>query len=127
MSAPVFIAGIGAVSAIGNNVAEHLASFEQSEAGMGAMSLLKSVHSNQLPVAEVKISNKQLVRQLGLDQEVSRTAMLSMLAAKEALHSAAIPGFDKLRTGFISANTVGGMDRTEHFLKFFFPIPPGDD
>lgn len=123
MSAPVFIAGIGAVSAIGNNVAEHVAAFERSEAGMGAMSLLNSVHSGQLPVAEVKLSNPQLAQQLGLKAAVSRTAMLSMLAAKEALDSAAIPGLNKLRTGFISANTVGGMDRTELFFESFLADP----
>ena len=80
MSAPVFIAGIGAVSAIGHNVAEHLASFEKSEAGMGAMSLLDSVHSKQLPVAEVKLSNQQLAQLLGLNKIVSRSAILIMVA-----------------------------------------------
>src|SRR5471030_1029884 len=35
--APVYIAGLGAITAIGNNVAECLASFEKEQAGMGAI------------------------------------------------------------------------------------------
>jgi 3-oxoacyl-[acyl-carrier-protein] synthase-1 len=48
---------------------------------------------------------------------VSRTALLSLVAAKEALEDAAIPGIESLRTGLISANTVGGMDRMENFFE----------
>lgn len=119
MNAPVYIAGIGAVSAIGNNVAASLTALQTEEACMGAMTLLKSIHSATLPVAEVKLSNKELAQQLGASENISRTALLSMLAAKEALDNAAIPGLEKLRSGFISANTVGGMDLTE---KFFTPF-----
>ncbi len=119
MSAPVFIAGIGAISAIGNNVAENLASLEKGAAGMGPITLLDSIHRSQLPVAEVKLSNDELAARLGIKTIVSRTAMLSMAAAKEALSNAAIPGLSNLRTGFISANTVGGMDRTEDFFEAF--------
>ena len=53
MSAPVFIAGLGAISAIGTNVAEHLSAFENAAAGMGPMTLLDSVHSKEIPVAEI--------------------------------------------------------------------------
>ena len=42
-----------------------------------------------------------------------------MIAAKEALDYAAIQNFSSLRTGFISANTVGGMDKTEDFFGDF--------
>ncbi len=119
MSAPVYIVGIGAVSAIGNNVAESLASFQQGKEGMDTMRWLQSVHAGTLPVAEVKLSNEELVQQLGLTKMLSRTALLSMLAASEALNNAAIPGIERLRTGFVSANTVGGMDRTENFFKSF--------
>src|SRR5688572_25921692 len=123
MSAPVFIAGLGAISAIGSNVTEHLAAFENAAAGMASMTLLDSVHHKEIPVAEIKYSNHQLAEQLGLDKPVSRTAMLSMLAAREALDAASVPATKKWRTGFISANTVGGMDRSENFFKEFLPNP----
>lgn len=54
---------------------------------------------------------------------VSRTALLSLIAAREALDRAAIPDLARWRTGFISANTVGGMDRTENFYSEFLDNP----
>ena len=113
----VNIAGAGVISAIGNNIPECLRSFEEGEAGMDAITLLDSAHRGRLPVAEVKADNDELARLAGLDGEVSRTALLSLLAAREALAEAAIPDLKKWKTGFISANTVGGMDRTERFFE----------
>lgn len=119
MSSPVFIAGTGIISAIGNNRAECLQSFRDAKAGMGEMHLLNSRHRGELPVAEVKLDNRALAEKAGLSPSLSRTALLSMIAAKEALADAEIPGLENLRTGFISANTVGGMDKTENFFKEF--------
>ena len=50
---------------------------------------------------------------------LSRTALLSSIAANEALNNASIPDLNRWRTGFISANTVGGMDKTETFFPKF--------
>jgi 3-oxoacyl-(acyl-carrier-protein) synthase len=119
MNAPVFIAGVGTISAIGNNVAESLAAFKNEKAGMADMVYLDSIHQKKIPVAEVKLSNNELATQTGLSSLLSRTALLSMIAAKEALDDAGIENLSSLRTGFISANTVGGMDKTENFFKEF--------
>src|ERR1700680_4741259 len=108
----VFIAGVGVISAIGNNTAECLLSFENGKAGMDEMKYLPSVHSKELPVAEVKLSNEELGTLSGLSPALSRTALLSMIAAREALDNAAIENLGQFRTGFISANTLGGMDKT---------------
>jgi 3-oxoacyl-(acyl-carrier-protein) synthase len=115
----VFIAGIGAITAIGNNVAECLASFEKEEAGMGEITHMQTIHKNILPVAEVKLTNEELAAMTGLSIDVSRTAMLSLVAAREALNDAAIPNLSNLRTGFVSANSVGGMDKSEDFFVEF--------
>ncbi len=119
MSSSVYIAGVGAISAIGNNVAEHLVSFKNEEAGMSDITLLDTIHRKKLPVAEVKLSNDELVAMTGLTANASRTALLSMVAASEALTDAAIPDFGSLRTGFVSANSVGGMDKSEDFFIDF--------
>jgi 3-oxoacyl-[acyl-carrier-protein] synthase-1 len=119
MSAPVYVAGTGVISAIGNNVAESLAMLESGKAGMGEMKFLNSVHRHRLPVAEVKFSNEDLAAKAGLTSRISRTALLSAVAAKEALDDAGIENCSELRTGFISANTVGGMDKTENFFPDF--------
>lgn len=119
MSSSVYVAGAGVISAIGNNVAEHLAAFEREQAGMGDITLLNTIHKNELPVAEVKMSNAELEAITGLPAGTSRTALLSLVAAKEAITNAAIPDFENLRTGFVSANSVGGMDKSEDFFVKF--------
>jgi 3-oxoacyl-[acyl-carrier-protein] synthase-1 len=121
MNTPVFVAGTGVVSAIGNNVAENLDALTNSRAGMGPMHYLESAHSNRLPVAEVKLSNEELAQIAGLPPIKSRTALLSLVAAKEALQQAGIENIAGLRTGFISATSVGGMDKTENFFTDFLP------
>jgi 3-oxoacyl-[acyl-carrier-protein] synthase I len=120
MSQPVFVAGTGIISAIGNNVAECLDALENSRAGMDHMRWFDSVHRDRLPVAEVKMSNDELAALAGLPNTKSRTALLSMIAAKEAMDNAGIANINSLRTGFISANSVGGMDKTEGFFTEFF-------
>jgi 3-oxoacyl-(acyl-carrier-protein) synthase len=119
MSSPVFVAGLGIISATGNNVAENLDALETGRAGMGGIQYLETVHRNELPAAEVKLTNKELAERAGLSSKISRTALLSTIAAKEALDDAAIEKSSSLRTGFISANTVGGMDKTEGFFSVF--------
>jgi 3-oxoacyl-[acyl-carrier-protein] synthase-1 len=121
MNQPVFVAGTGIISAIGNNVAECLNALENGRAGMEQMHYLHSVHSQRLPVAEVKLSNEELAKLAGLPKTKSRTALLSLTAAKEALNNAGIENIKDLRCGFISANSVGGMDKTEDFFKEFLP------
>lgn len=119
MGSSVYIAGVGVISGIGNNVEEHLRAFEQEQAGMGDITMLNTIHKGELPVAEVKLSNDGLVAMTGLPANTSRTALLSLVAAREALNDAAIPDFKSLRTGFVSANTVGGMDKSEGFFVDF--------
>lgn len=120
MSSKVYIAGLGIISAIGNNVAECIASLESERAGMNGITYLKTIHAKELPVAEVKLNNDELALRAGLSNKISRTALLSMIAAKEALQDAAIENLKDLRTGFISANTVGGIDKTENFFQSFY-------
>ena len=119
MNSPVYVAGVGVISAIGNNVAKNLTAFEREEAGMGEITLLDTIHYGKIPVAEVKLSNSQLAAMTNMPADLSRTILLSMVAAREALTDAAIPNLDDLRTGFVSANTVGGMDKSENFFIDF--------
>src|SRR6478609_5837016 len=114
MSSKVYLAGLGIISAIGNNVAECFAALESETAGMNDVTYLNTNHANEIPVAEVKLSNEELALKTGLPHKVSRTAFLSMIAASEAIEDSTI-NINSLRTGFISANTVGGIDKTENF------------
>jgi 3-oxoacyl-[acyl-carrier-protein] synthase-1 len=67
-------------------------------------------------VAEVKKSNAELAGLARLPLGISRTALLSMIAAREAVTDAGMADLSSWKTGFISANTTGGMDRTEDFF-----------
>jgi 3-oxoacyl-(acyl-carrier-protein) synthase len=119
MPAPVFIAGLGAISAIGKNTAENFDALKNYSPGMGAMKYLHSAHAGSIPVAEVKATNEELAMRSGLHAGISRTALLASVAAQEALHDAGIANTRKWRVGFVSANTTGGMDKTEEFFEKF--------
>jgi 3-oxoacyl-(acyl-carrier-protein) synthase len=123
MGSPVFVAGLGIITSIGNNIAECLSAFEKGQAGMGDITYLDTIYRNKIPVAEVKLSNQELADRSGVSSAISRTALLSIIAAKAALTDAAIENISGLRTGFISANTVGGMDKSEQFFKDFLTDP----
>jgi len=121
---PVAVAGAGIISAIGNNIRECLSALEGGQAGMDDIAWLDTIYRRKIPVAEVKASNARLEEMAGVDLRtggpagtVSRTALLSLIAAREALDNAAIPDNARWRTGIVSANTVGGMDRTEGFFS----------
>jgi 3-oxoacyl-[acyl-carrier-protein] synthase-1 len=114
--AKAFIAGSGIITSIGANTAANLSSLKAGQAGISAPEVLETVHA--FPVGEIKQSNKELAEWAGVTEALPRTALLSIIAAKEAWQ----PFSDKaegLRIGFIGANTVGGMDLTDHFYQSF--------
>ena len=114
----VHVAGTGLISAIGRTIEESFDSLKNEKTGVGSLTLFDSLHK-ALPVAEVKISNQKLAALLGVSDKNSRTTLLGLWAAREALKNSRIPEIKKWRTGFISATTVGGMDKTEKFFKDF--------
>lgn len=118
MRSPIYITGIGVISAIGDNVSQTLDSLLKSQTGVDEIKILPTNLSGTLPLAEVKYTNEELAQMSGLETWQTRTAQLSMIAAQEAKDSCKID-YSKWRCGFISANTVGGMDRTEDFFKEF--------
>ncbi|MFT4153983.1 beta-ketoacyl-[acyl-carrier-protein] synthase family protein [Parafilimonas sp.] len=123
MSDKIYIAGLGIISAIGNNVQECLHALETGQAGMANAVFLHTVHAGEIPVAEVKLDNDALAERTGLPNKTGRTALLSMVAAEEALNDAGIEHIHTLRCGFISATTAAGIDKTE---KFFTDILKGN-
>jgi len=114
MSRRIFVTGIGIISAIGGNVPECLNSLMNSRNGIGMVTLLDTVHKD-FPLGEIKFTNKQLceIASLADDESLTRTTLLGLIAAKEALKNSGIENVSDSRTGFISGTTVGGMCRTE--------------
>ncbi len=112
---PIYITGAGIISAVGCGVMENIESLKKGETGIGPMHYLRSRHTD-IPVGEVKQTNDELAERLNitLPTTFGRGALLGMVALKEALESASIlPGQIPKRTHFVSATTVGGMDRRE--------------
>lgn len=114
----VYVTGLGVVSGIGLGVAENIASLREHRHGMEKATLFPT--KLNVPVSEVKYTNDELKRLLSLEVQktISRTALLGMIAAKEAMTDAQLDTVS-LRTGLISSTSVGGMDLSEHFYRSF--------
>lgn len=114
----IVVTGVGIVSALGIGVEKNLASIRRGESGISAVpSILKT--TNKLPVGELPMTNEELHDLLGISvkEYLSRTALLGILAVKEAMSCVEID-FTK-RVGLVSSTSVGGMDLSEHFFEDF--------
>ena len=100
------------------------------------MRYLQSSHK-ELPVGEVKLSNGEMKKMLGQDEDaiISRTVLMGAIAIRQALEQAQLtrdngaqvsylqhatdgePPACHKRIALISGTTVGGMDITERYLK----------
>jgi 3-oxoacyl-[acyl-carrier-protein] synthase-1 len=117
MEEPIVITGAGIVSAIGVGMKETLASLKAGKTGIGEMKYLTSRHRD-LPVGEVPLSNAEMMKMLGVEDDIrlTRTALMGRLALREALENAQMTEEQIRRAPFISATTVGGMDRRELYF-----------
>ena len=114
----IAVTGLGAVSGIGLNVSGNVESLRRKRHGMAQPQFFAT--ELDVPVSEVKLSNEKLAKRLNLNTErvYSRTALLGLMAAREALTDSKI-STDKMRVGFISSTSVGGMDLSEVFYNDF--------
>ena len=112
----ISVTGAGIVSAVGTGLEDTLRSLRELRSGVGAVRYLETAHP-EFPVAEVKMNEEELRRELGINpsETTTRTAMLSMLALREALDRAGNPPIDAI----ISGTTVGGMEKSEAFYRDF--------
>jgi len=108
---------MGIISAIGNNVEENYTALIEGKTGISKISKIDTVHKNEIMVGEVSYTNNELENLIGLnsDNNYSRTALLGVIAAKQAIKDANITNIKEYKTGLISATSVGGMDMTEKY------------
>ncbi|MBK5285683.1 MAG: beta-ketoacyl-[acyl-carrier-protein] synthase family protein [Bacteroidia bacterium] len=110
----VYITGIGIISAIGFDVQENYYSLKEKKSGIGKLKFLPS--DKDVLAGEVKLSDNALIRKCNLiHSPYSRTSLLGIAAATEAWGNNVLT--DDLRTGIISATSVGGMDQTENYYR----------
>ncbi|WP_419869588.1 beta-ketoacyl-[acyl-carrier-protein] synthase family protein [Chryseobacterium sp. CT-SW4] len=125
MGHKIAITGMGIISSIGNNVEENFISLKSGRHGISDIELFETRHSGHIKTGEIKLSNEELVKRLGLpeDNNITRTSLLGMMAAKEAVESSGISDINSYRTGLISSTSVGGMDVTEKYFYSYETFP----
>jgi len=117
----VFVTGYGIITSIGNNLEENLDSLSSGRPGIRKITHLETIHRDTLPAGEIDLSDEELACMAGIENRegFTRTALLGMIAAEEATHSAGCDIHDGRRTGLISGSTVGGMVSTEKYYLDF--------
>ncbi len=121
MSGKVYVTGIGIISSIGNKVTENLESLLNQKPGISRIQHIDSIYSEHISAGEVGMNNEELCSHLGIKASLgyTRSTLLALVAAKEACDDALYTADENIRTGLISATTVGGMDKSElHYREF---------
>ena len=115
----VVVTGIGIISSIGNNLQETYNSLVEERSGIGDIEILDTNHKGEFLVGEVSLSQDELIELALVDEKLAwtRTALLGIIAAKEAISDSKIN--TKNNVALVSASTVGGMDRSELYYKDF--------
>lgn len=114
----VVVTGVGVVSALGVGAAATIASIREGRSGISPEPrILRTSH--RLPVGELLMTNEELhhFANISSSEHLSRTALLAILAVREALTDARVDA--SKRIGLVSSTSVGGMDLTEHFFEHF--------
>ena len=122
MANKVLITGIGAVSAIGLNIQELKDSILLSRSGIGYYERLDSTLSRKLPTAQIPLSDEQIkskIKGLKKKNTYSRTSLLAMLAATEAISVAGLSRQECSGAALVSSSSSGGMDKGEVYYKDF--------
>ncbi len=117
MNDQIWITGLGVACSIGMNVEESLEALISGRSGIGPIKILETIHKDSFKVGEIGFSNFQIMEMLKIPldryESYTRTSLLGILAAREALQSSGLDLSDGVSTALVSATTVGGMDKTE--------------
>ncbi len=118
MAARIFVSGYGIVSSLGMNVSENLNALKNEKPRITNPAFLPTNH-REMMVGEVKESNESLSKIAGVKfhPTFSRTILLGIIAAREALEMAGIGKAECHNTGLVSGTSVGGMDISERLYK----------
>lgn len=114
MSQRVVVSGYGIISALGFNAEDTLYALKEQRTGIGPAKHLPTNHA-EMVVGEVDATNEQLATKAGTHTRIisSRTALLGLIAAQEAIRSAGLEDVDHAGMALVSGTSVGGMDITE--------------
>jgi len=104
----VYVTGYGVISSIGVGEKESLRALKDGVSGIkrGSNNTTKDYN-----VGAIELTDNELIEKFELNTHGSRTALLGMIAVKQAFRGHQIN--EKIRTGLISGTSVGGMDISE--------------
>ncbi len=112
----VFVTGLGVVSALGIGVKANFNALKTLNSGIQLNPLINGLFGSAF-VGEIQKSNTELrnLAKVSYEFNIPRTALLGIIAAKEALGNTSLN--HSVRTGFINGSTVGGMDLSENYFR----------
>ena len=108
----IFVTGMGIISPIGNSVAENHEALKEGRHGFSSIEFFPTKYASLLPFGEIKISNDDLKKRLGVTTGgVTRTTLLALHAFQQAIEDSQLSETDLQSSGtaLINGNTVGGM------------------
>jgi 3-oxoacyl-[acyl-carrier-protein] synthase-1 len=111
----VYVAGSGIISSLGIGASQNYDALLSQRHGMYSYSQELDPLLQGFPVGRLPVSNSDLAEIDRVSPLLPRTALLSLVAAREAIVTAGLD-IRKYRSGFISATTVGGIDLSEKFF-----------
>jgi 3-oxoacyl-(acyl-carrier-protein) synthase len=115
----VYVTGMGIISAIGENVAANYNSLISILPGIRKNSFGLSGLQESFPLAGIELNESQLfeLAKIRMRRGYSRTALLGIIAAREALNYSRLTAENMEGVGIISGTSVGGMDKTEIYYS----------
>jgi 3-oxoacyl-[acyl-carrier-protein] synthase-1 len=121
MSRRVFVTGYGIISSIGNNADENFQSLINRKCGYGKLEILETIHRDEIPACEIKLTDRQLcdLAQVATGQGYTRTALLAMIAVRQAIQNAKLTIPEVNKSGILSATTTGGIRELE---KYYYEL-----
>ncbi|MFP4573288.1 MAG: beta-ketoacyl-[acyl-carrier-protein] synthase family protein [Desulfobacterales bacterium] len=129
MKRRIFITGYGVITAIGNNGTENFASLRDARSGYGRLDFLQTIHRDDIFCCEIKLSDDELGLRAGVSAKngYSRTTLIGLIAAREAIDSAELTDAETGKAGLISATTAGGIRELEtYYYELQNPESTGD-
>jgi 3-oxoacyl-[acyl-carrier-protein] synthase-1 len=106
------------MTAIGNNGPENFASLRDKKCGFGKLEVLETVHRDAIFCCEIRLSDDDLCKLASVPTHAgyTRTTLLGLIAAREAIDSAGLSDAQVRNAGIISATTAGGIRELEKYF-----------
>lgn len=108
----IVVTGIGIISPIGNSLSENHAALKEGKNGLSSLEMFPTKYATLLPFGEIKITNEDLKKQLGVTTPgVTRTTLLALHAFQQAIADRQLTEeeLQSADTALINGNTIGGM------------------